>query len=82
VIELSLTEERQELQERTFAVANDAIQVYDNAGYSAKESLVKQYFRNSHAPMIYESTSPLDKMMQAEHAPGYRGLICKTGKNR
>lgn len=81
MLALSLTEEQQELQERTFAATDDAIQLYGSTGYSAKESPVERYFRNSRASMIYEGTSQFHKMMQAEHAPGYRGLIGKTGKN-
>ena len=42
-------------------------------GYSA-EYPVERYFRNSRAPIIYEGTTQIHKMMQAEHALGYRKL--------
>jgi glutaryl-CoA dehydrogenase (non-decarboxylating) len=35
---------------------------------------VERYFRNSRAPIIYEGTTQIHKMMQAEHALGYRKL--------
>ena len=42
-------------------------------GYSA-EYPVERYFRNARAPIIYEGTTQIHKMMQAEHALGYRKL--------
>jgi glutaryl-CoA dehydrogenase (non-decarboxylating) len=68
--------------ESAFAAANDALQIYGSAGYSAEESPVERYFRNSRAPIIYEGTTQIHKMMQAEHALGYRNLNGKTETNR
>ncbi len=60
--------------ESAFAAANDALQIHGNAGYSDEESPVGRYFRNARAPIIYEGTTQIHKMMQAEHALGYRHL--------
>ena len=35
---------------------------------------IERYFRNARAPIIYEGTTQIHKMMQAEHALGYREL--------
>ena len=59
--------------ESAFKAANLAIQVHGAYGYSA-EYPVERYFRNSRAPIIYEGTTQIHKMMQAEHALGYRKL--------
>ena len=59
--------------ESAFNAANLAIQVHGAYGYSA-EYPVERYFRNSRAPMIYEGTTQIHKMMQAEHALGYRKM--------
>ena len=59
--------------ESAFDAANKAIQVHGAYGYSA-EYPVERYFRNSRAPIIYEGTTQIHKMMQAEHALGYRNL--------
>jgi glutaryl-CoA dehydrogenase (non-decarboxylating) len=59
--------------ESAFNAANLAIQVHGAYGYSA-EYPVERYFRNSRAPMIYEGTTQIHKMMQAEHALNYRKL--------
>jgi glutaryl-CoA dehydrogenase (non-decarboxylating) len=59
--------------ESAFDAANKAIQVHGAYGYSA-EYPVERYFRNSRAPIIYEGTTQIHKMMQAEHALGYRKL--------
>ena len=59
--------------ESAFNAANLAIQVHGAYGYSA-EYPVERYFRNSRAPIIYEGTTQIHKMMQAEHALGYRKL--------
>ena len=68
--------------ESAFAAANDALQIHGAAGYSAEESPVERYFRNSRAPTIYEGTTQIHKVMQAEHALGYRNLNGKTETNR
>jgi glutaryl-CoA dehydrogenase (non-decarboxylating) len=59
--------------ESAFDAAHKAIQVHGAYGYSA-EYPVERYFRNSRAPIIYEGTTQIHKMMQAEHALGYRKL--------
>ena len=59
--------------ESAFRAAHLAIQVHGAYGYSA-EYPVERYFRNSRAPIIYEGTTQIHKMMQAEHALGYRRL--------
>jgi glutaryl-CoA dehydrogenase (non-decarboxylating) len=59
--------------ESAFRAAHLAIQVHGAYGYSA-EYPVERYFRNSRAPIIYEGTTQIHKMMQAEHALGYRKL--------
>ena len=68
--------------ESAFAAANDAVQIHGAAGYSAEESPVERYFRNSRAPTIYEGTTQIHKIMQAEHALGYRNLNGKPESNR
>jgi glutaryl-CoA dehydrogenase (non-decarboxylating) len=60
--------------ESAFAAANDALQIHGAAGYSAEESPVERYFRNSRAPTLYEGTTEIHKTIQAEHALGYRHL--------
>ena len=45
-----------------------------NKGFSDDESPIGRYFRNARAPIIYEGTTQIHKMMQAEHALGYRAL--------
>jgi glutaryl-CoA dehydrogenase (non-decarboxylating) len=59
--------------ESAFDAAHKAIQVHGAYGYSA-EYPVERYFRNARAPIIYEGTTQIHKMMQAEHALGYRKL--------
>ena len=59
--------------ESAFEAAHLAIQVHGAYGYSAEYG-VERYFRNARAPIIYEGTTQIHKMMQAEHALGYRNL--------
>jgi glutaryl-CoA dehydrogenase (non-decarboxylating) len=59
--------------ESAFQAANLAIQVHGAYGYSA-EYPVERYFRNARAPIIYEGTTQIHKLMQAEHALGYRKM--------
>ncbi len=59
--------------ESAHRAANLAIQVHGAYGYSA-EYPVERYFRNSRAPIIYEGTTQIHKLMQAEHALGYRKM--------
>src|SRR3954467_5619923 len=59
--------------ESAFRAAHLAIQVHGAYGYSAEYG-IERYFRNARAPIIYEGTTQIHKMMQAEHALGYRRL--------
>ena len=59
--------------ESAFRAAHLAIQVHGAYGYSAEYG-IERYFRNARAPIIYEGTTQVHKMMQAEHALGYRAL--------
>ena len=65
--------------ESAFKAANLAIQVHGAYGY-ASEYGVERYLRNSRAPVIYEGTTQIHKMMQAEHALGYRSLNGRGGE--
>jgi glutaryl-CoA dehydrogenase (non-decarboxylating) len=64
--------------EEAFKAANLAIQVHGAYGYSAEYG-IERYFRNARAPVIYEGTTQIHKMMQAEHALGYRQLNGRGG---
>jgi glutaryl-CoA dehydrogenase (non-decarboxylating) len=64
--------------EEAFKAAHLAIQVHGAYGYSAEYGL-ERYFRNARAPIIYEGTTQIHKMMQAEHALGYRQLNGRGG---
>jgi len=59
--------------ECSFQAAHMAIQIHGAYGYSA-EYPVERLFRNARAPLLYEGTTEIHKMMQAEHALGYRSL--------
>src|SRR5215831_9759578 len=59
--------------ESAFEAAHLAIQVHGAYGYSAEYG-IERYFRNARAPIIYEGTTQIHKLMQAEHALGYRKL--------
>jgi glutaryl-CoA dehydrogenase (non-decarboxylating) len=59
--------------ESAFEAAHLAVQVFGSYGYAA-ETGIERYFRNARAPIIYEGTTQVHKMMQAEHALGYRRL--------
>jgi glutaryl-CoA dehydrogenase (non-decarboxylating) len=59
--------------EASFKAAHLAVQIHGAYGYSA-EYPVERLFRNARAPLIYEGTSEIHKLMQAEHALGYRKL--------
>jgi len=59
--------------ESAFAAAHQAVQVFGSYGY-ASEVGIERYFRNARAPIIYEGTTQIHKLMQAEHALGYREL--------
>src|SRR5437763_10609761 len=64
--------------ESAFRAAHLAIQVHGAYGYSAEYG-IERYFRNSRAPIIYEGTTQVHKMMQAENALGYRQLNGRDG---
>jgi glutaryl-CoA dehydrogenase (non-decarboxylating) len=51
--------------------ALDAIQIHGANGYS-NEFPVERYLRNSKAAVIYEGTSQLHTLIQADYALGYR----------
>ena len=65
--------------ESAFKAAHQAIQVHGSYGYSAEYG-IERYFRNARAPIIYEGTTQIHKMMQAEHALGYRNLNGREGE--
>ena len=52
-------------------VCSDAIQIHGANGYS-NEFPVERYLRNSKAAVIYEGTSQLHTLIQADYALGYR----------
>src|SRR5439155_16845749 len=64
--------------ESAFRAAHLAIQVHGAYGYSAEYG-IERYFRNARAPIIYEGTTQIHKLMQAEHALGYRQLNGRDG---
>jgi glutaryl-CoA dehydrogenase (non-decarboxylating) len=64
--------------ESAFRAAHLALQVHGAYGYSAEYG-IERHFRNSRAPIIYEGTTQVHKMMQAEHALGYRNLNGRDG---
>jgi len=57
--------------EAAFASANDAIQIHGAYGYS-KEYNVERYLRNTKGAVIYEGTSEIHTLLQAQYALGYR----------
>ncbi|HVN60484.1 MAG TPA: acyl-CoA dehydrogenase family protein, partial [Gaiellaceae bacterium] len=65
--------------ESAFEAAHMAIQVFGSYGYPAEYG-IERYFRNARAPIIYEGTTQIHKMLQAEHALGYRRLNGHTGE--
>ena len=65
--------------ESALDAANMAIQVHGSYGFSAEYG-IERYFRNARAPIIYEGTTQIHKMMQAEHALGFRRLNGHTGE--
>ena len=64
--------------ESAFEAAHLAVQVFGSYGYAA-ETGIERYFRNARAPIIYEGTTQIHKLLQAEHALGYRALNGKGG---
>src|SRR5881227_497863 len=65
--------------ESAFEAAHLAIQIFGSYGYSAEYG-IERYFRNARAPIIYEGTTQIHKMMQAEHALGLRRLNGRSGE--
>src|SRR6188472_955690 len=65
--------------ECAFRAAHLAIQVHGAYGYSAEYG-IERYFRNARAPIIYEGTTQIHKLLQAEHALGYRQLNGRDGE--
>lgn len=59
--------------EAAFRSAHNAIQIHGAMGFD-EETGIARYFRNARAPIIYEGTTQIHKMMQAEHALGWREL--------
>jgi glutaryl-CoA dehydrogenase (non-decarboxylating) len=57
--------------EHAVSAALDAIQVHGANGYS-NEFPVERYLRNAKAAVIYEGTSQLHTLIQADYALGYR----------
>ena len=66
--------------ESALDAANMAIQVHGSYGFSAEYG-IERYFRNARAPIIYEGTTQIHKMLQAEHALGYRRLNGRGGES-
>ncbi len=64
--------------EAAFKAAENAVRIHGAAGYSGEVG-VERYLRNATAPIIYEGTSQIHKMMQAEHALGFRPLNGRDG---
>jgi glutaryl-CoA dehydrogenase (non-decarboxylating) len=65
--------------ESAFEAAHLAIQVFGSYGYSGEYG-IERYFRNARAPIIYEGTTQIHQLMQAEHALGYRSLNGRGGE--
>lgn len=55
----------------SFASAADAVQIHGAYGYS-DEYPVERFMRNAKGAMIYEGTSQLQQLIQADYALGYR----------
>jgi glutaryl-CoA dehydrogenase (non-decarboxylating) len=65
--------------ESAFEASHLAIQVFGSYGYSAEYG-IERYFRNARAPIIYEGTTQIHKMLNAEHALGYRQMNGRGGE--
>jgi glutaryl-CoA dehydrogenase (non-decarboxylating) len=59
--------------ESAFRAAQSALRIHGAYGYAAEYG-IERYLRNAAAPIIYEGTSQIHKMLQAEHALGYRHM--------
>ncbi|MDP9400613.1 MAG: acyl-CoA dehydrogenase family protein [Actinomycetota bacterium] len=65
--------------EAAFRAAQAAVRIHGAAGYAAEVG-VERYLRNATAPIIYEGTTQIHKMLQAEHALGYRAVNGRRGE--
>ena len=77
-MELELSADQRLLQETVRGFVEDRI-LPGSYGYSAEVG-IERYVRNTRAPIIYAGTTQIHKMMQAEHALGYRRLNGSTGE--
>jgi len=57
--------------EAAFAASSDAVQVHGAYGFSS-EYQVERYLRNSKGAVIYEGTTQIHQLLQAQYALGYR----------
>lgn len=57
--------------EASFAAASDAVQIHGAYGYS-DEYDVERYLRNAKGACIYEGTTQIHELLQAQYALGYR----------
>ncbi len=57
--------------EASFAAASDAVQLHGAYGY-ANDYPVERYLRNAKGACIYEGTSQIHELMQADYALGYK----------
>lgn len=64
--------------EAAFRSAHNALQIHGAMGFD-EETGIARYFRNARAPIIYEGTTQIHKMLQAEHALGWRELNGRGG---
>ncbi len=64
--------------EAALEAADLAIQVHGAYGYAAEYG-IERYFRNARAPVIYEGTSQIHTLLQAEHALGRRTVNGRGG---
>jgi len=66
--------------EAAFRSAHNALQIHGAMGFD-EETGIARFFRNARAPIIYEGTTQIHKMMQAEHALGWREINGKNAPN-
>ena len=59
-------------------VVDRVVQIYGGAGYLAEYD-AERFFRDARIYRIYEGTTQIHKMMQAEHALGWRSLNGRDG---
>jgi glutaryl-CoA dehydrogenase (non-decarboxylating) len=57
--------------EAALKAADDAVQIYGSYGF-ANDYPVERYLRNARGSTIYEGTSQIHQILQAEYALGYR----------